>query len=354
MNNYNQPYLEKYSGRASRHKCPKCGAPHSFAYYLDGNTGQPIDKTVGRCNHESGCGYHYTPKQFFIDNPTERERHKEVMVQSLSPRQKKEIGYIPFSYVERSVSYNSSFVHFLCRLFDRSTLESPTIERLMQDYALGATKDGSVIYWQIDTKGRVRTGKVMKYNPETGHRIKDAGGINWIHSIMKKRKLLPDDYNLAQCFFGEHLLKIYPDKAVALVESEKSALIGSGVFPDYVWLATGGKSQLSIEKLKVLKGRTVIMFPDVDGFEYWTKRAKDIETIGCKVIVSDLLEKNATDEERKKKIDIADWLIRYLSEATVAEVRNELSEAERMLQVMIEANPAVQTLIDMFNLELVA
>ena len=46
MNNYNQPYLEKYTGRASRHKCPKCGDPHSFAYYLDGNTGQPINKTA--------------------------------------------------------------------------------------------------------------------------------------------------------------------------------------------------------------------------------------------------------------------------------------------------------------------
>lgn len=96
------------------------------------------------------------------------------------------------------------------------------------------------------------------------------------------------------------------------------------------------------------------MFPDVDGFEYWAKKAKDIEAMGCKVIVSDLLEKNATDEEREKKIDIADWLIRYLSEATVTEARNEISEAERMLQAMIEANPAVKTLIDMFNLELVA
>ena len=43
-----------------------------------------------------------------------------------------------------------------------------------------------------------------------------------------------------------------------------------------------------------------------------------------------------------------------LMKATVTEARNEISEAERMLQVMIEANPAVQTLIDMFNLELVA
>ena len=343
MNNYNQPYLEKYSGRASRHKCPKCGDPHSFAYYLDGNTGQPIDKTVGRCNHESGCGYHYTPKQFFIDNPTERERHKEVMVQSLSPRQKKEIGYIPFSYVERSVSYNSSFVHFLCGLFDRYSLESPTIERLMQDYALGATKDGSMIYWQIDTKGRVRTGKVMKYNEKTGHRIKDAGGINWIHAMMKKQKLLPDDYNLVQCLFGEHLLRIYPDRVVALVESEKSALIGAGVFPEYVWLATGGKSQLSTDKLKILKGRTVIMFPDVDGFEYWTSKAKEVEAIGCKVIVSDLLEKNATEEDRENKIDIADWLISPLQETPKPDV----------MQRLIESNPIFELLVREFNLQFI-
>ena len=276
------------------------------------------------------------------------------MKQSPKPQHQREIGYIPFSYVERSASYNSSFVQFLCGLFDRYTLESPTVERLMQDYALGATRDGSVIYWQIDTKGRVRTGKVMKYNPETGHRIKDAGGINWIHSIMKKQKLLPEGYNLVQCLFGEHLLRMYPDQVVALVESEKSALIASGVYPDYVWLATGGKSQLSIDKLKVLKGRTVIMFPDVDGFEYWTGKAKEMEAIGCKVIVSDLLEKNATDEDRVNKIDIADWLIRYLSDGAIAEVCNELSETEKILQSMIEANPALQTLINTFNLELVA
>ena len=354
MNNYNRPYLEKYTGRASRHKCPKCGDLHSFAYYLDGNTGQPIDKTVGRCNHESGCGYHYTPKQFFIDNPVEKERYEPIVKQIPISKPQREAGNIPFSYVEKSASYNSSFVCFLCGLFDRYSLESPTIERLMQDYALGATKDGSIIYWQIDIQGKVRTGKVMKYNPETGHRIKDDGGINWIHSIMKKRKLLPEDYNLVQCLFGEHLLKMYPAKVVALVESEKSAIIASGVYPDYIWLATGGKSQLSIDKLKVLQGRTVVMFPDVDGFEYWSNKAKEVEAIGCKVVVSDLLEKNATDEDRAGKIDIADWIIRCLSESTVTEVKTAITEAERALQAMIEANPALQLLIDMFNLELVA
>lgn len=353
MNNYNQPYLEKYTGRASRHKCPKCGDPHSFAYYLDGNTGLPIDKTVGRCNHESGCGYHYTPKQFFIDNPVEKECFVSPVQQKPIQKPQREIGYIPFQYVEKSASYNSSFVYFLCGLFDRYSLESPTIERLMQDYALGATKDGSIIYWQIDTKGKVRTGKVMKYDPNTGHRVKDGGGINWIHAMMKKQGLLPDDYHLVQCLFGEHLLKIYPTKVVALVESEKSALIASGVYPDYVWLATGGKSQLFIDKLKVLQGRTVVMFPDVDGFEYWSNKAKEVEAIGCKVVVSDLLEKNATDEDRANKIDIADWLIRCLSESTVTEVKTAITETEKILQAMIEANPALQRLIDTFDLELV-
>ena len=353
-NNFNQPYLEKYTGKASRHKCPKCNDPHSFAYYMDGNTGEIIDKNVGRCNHESGCGYHYTPKQFFIDNPVEKERFTAPVQIKPIQQPQQEIGYVPFQYVENSISYNSSFVFFLCGLFDRYSLGSPTIERIMNDYALGATKDGSIIYWQIDTKGKVRTGKIMKYDPNTGRRIKDGGGINWIHSIMKKQQLLSDDYNLVQCLFGEHLLRMHPTKVVALVESEKSALIASGVYPEYIWLATGGKSQLSIDKLKVLQGRTVIMFPDVDGFEYWRNKAKEVEAIGCKVIVSDLIEKNATDEDRSNKIDLADWLIRYLSETTVTEVRNGLSETERNLQTMIEQNPALQLLIDTFGLKLIA
>ena len=362
MNIYIQPYLEKYTGKSSRHKCPKCGDPHSFAYYLDGNTGEVIDKAVGRCNHESGCGYHYTPKQFFIDNPVEKDRFTDPVKQKTfrNPIQEsqRETGYIPFSYVEKSVSYNSSFIYFLCGLFDRYTLESPTIEKMMQDYALGATKGGSVIYWQIDIKGKVRTGKVMKYDPNTGHRIKDGGGINWIHSIMKRQGLLPEDFNLVQCLFGEHLLRMYPDKVVALVESEKSALIASGVYPEYIWLATGGKSQLSIDKLKVLQGRTVIMFPDVDGFEYWSYKAKEVEAIGCKVVVSDLLEKNASDVDRTNKIDLADWLIKQLSvetemSDTVMIVDTEFTETEKMLRYMTEVNPSLQILIDTFDLKLI-
>lgn len=347
-----QPYLEKYTGRTSRFACPNCNDPHSFARYLDGDTGLCIHKDVGRCNHESSCGYHYTPKQYFIDNPTKDERsvpsrHKSKPIEAKPI----EIGTIPFSYIERSVSYKSTFIYFLCKLFDRARLESPTIERLMNDYALGATKDGGIIYWQIDIKGRVRTGKVMQYNRETGKRVKDTGGVNWIHALMKKQKQLSDSYNLVQCLFGEHLLKVYPDKKVALVESEKSAIIASGVFPDYIWLATGGKSQLSIDKLNVLKGRTVIMFPDVDGYQYWQDKAKEMSF--CKVVVSDILEQNATEKERAAKIDIADWLINGLMNDNLPTMRQQMTDSERILLNMVSINPLVEVLINEFNLQII-
>ena len=65
MSNYS---LQRYKGTATRHTCPNCGDRHSFAYYVD-EQNIPLHPTVGRCNHESGCGYHYTPKQYFRNIP---------------------------------------------------------------------------------------------------------------------------------------------------------------------------------------------------------------------------------------------------------------------------------------------
>lgn len=334
--------LEKYNGRNSRHCCPKCGDPHSFTYYID-EAGNVLNRLVGRCNHESGCGYHYTPKEYFQDNPTIKPGNNAFIM----PRKqdmKKDPDFIPSDFVGKSLSYKSTFVEFLCSVFDKGTLETPTVERLMNDYYLGATKDRNVIFWQIDKDKKVRTGKIIKYDPETGHRIKDVAGINWVHSILKKKGMLPDSFNLSQCLFGEHLLKKYPDKAVALVESEKTALLGAGFLPDFVWLATGGKSQLSIDKMKVLSGRTVVMYPDVDGYELWMNRSAEFRPF-CNVVVSDILERNATPEERERKIDIGDWLI-LQAQADRPQQEIEKSDLERLVSI----NPAINLLIKTFDL----
>ena len=278
---------------------------------------------------------------------------ERVSVQCATNVKKKEIRQmctIPFRYVEESASTNSDFIYFLCGLFDKDVLESPTIENLIQQYAIGATKDGAVIFWQIDSNGKVRTGKVMRYNKETGHRIKEAGSIQWIHTTMKKKGLLPAEWELTQCLFGEHLIAMHPDKLICLTESEKSAIIAAGVFPQFNWLATGGKSNMSMEKLSVLRGKQVVMFPDIDAYDYWREKAEEMRKAGINVVVSDLLEKSATDIDRAKKIDLADLLIRQLEATEV--IRKELSRAERILAEFKKKSPAIMDLITAFDCQL--
>ena len=63
--------LQKYAGPSSRYTCPNCGGAHKFTRYVD-EEGNILAENVGRCDRESSCGYHYTPKQFFQDHPEAR------------------------------------------------------------------------------------------------------------------------------------------------------------------------------------------------------------------------------------------------------------------------------------------
>ena len=314
MSNYS---LQRYKGTATRHTCPNCGDRHSFAYYVD-EQNIPLHPTVGRCNHESGCGYHYTPKQYFQEHPECRAANgfsfdrQRVEQKPKQVSQSSAIGYIPFHYVEKSQSVHSNFFRFLSTLLTAyyGSKAREVLTRLLEEYRLGATRDGAVIFWQIDRNDKVRTGKVIQYNPEDGHRIK--GG---------------------------------------LTSAEKSAVIGSAIFPGYVWMATGGKSQMREEKLRALTGRTVLLFPDADGYAEWKQRAGSMTF--CRAIVSDIIERNATPKQKADHIDIADWIIYQIQEGKLMCTANHLVEAEKILQRMIEKNPVLQKLIDDLDLVLV-
>ena len=155
---------------------------------------------------------------------------------------------------------------------------------------------------------RCRGGKIIPYNLETGHRIKDDHfpPVMWVHTDLKVAHLLPPEWKLAQCLFGEHLLQDKVNANVALVESEKTAVICSLLLPEYIWLATGGKSQFN-DRLMVLKGRKVTAFPDIDGYDEWRKKAKNYPMLD--ITISDILERNATPDQRERQVDIADLLL---------------------------------------------
>lgn len=308
-------HLLKYSGRASRRACPQCGRQRCLVPYVDADD-NIIGPEYGRCNHESSCGYvKYPPSNhspFKESYRTDYKRQKKVQPLRIL-QESADVCTIPMDTVMKTVRTNppSDFLTFLLSIFDADTVASAA-----KEYRLGVTKSRDVIFYQFDRKSRCRTGKVMKYDPFTGRRVKaDAAGtgtpITWVHSLLKQQGELPQEWELSQCLFGEHLLERYPDKPVALVESEKTAGICACFNPDCVWLATGGKGQLN-DRVEVLAGRKVIAFPDVDGYDAWCTKAAERPHLG--IIVSDLLEKNATQEDRAAHIDIADLLIRWMQE----------------------------------------
>lgn len=217
----------------------------------------------------------------------------------------KTLDTIPYEYVSRSLSFDpkkSSFSSFL-----ESVLDPVVVEGLVEQYQLGVTKAGDVIFFQIDKEGRCRTGKVMKYDPVTGHRIKDDSSdysVTWIHTLMKRKGLLRKDWALSQCLFGEHLLSRYPEREVALVESEETAVICAGFLSEYIWLATGGKTNLD-EKLNALSGRKVVAYPNVNTYDYWRKYLAGYSNIS----VSDYLQKAAGSDSSSGHMDLADLIL---------------------------------------------
>ena len=118
---------------------------------------------------------------------------------------------------------------------------------------------------------------------------------------------MPEDWTLSQCLFGEHLLPLCPDLPVALVEAEKTAVICSAVFPEFLRLATGGLGQFN-DRVKVLLGRQVVAFPDLGTYERWRKKAKDYPLLD--ITVSDYLEKDVTPQQREMGADLADWVVK--------------------------------------------
>src|SRR5690554_3469522 len=307
MSLYKQPFLEPYKGRGTRHTCPNCKVKQTFTLYLDGNTGEPIHPTVGMCNRAIKCGYHYPPRQYFNDHKYNKPNSAPLQAHTVRLKtSQRKIDCIPLSYVKKSVSFNSNFVRFLCKHFSRDK-----IEKAMRNYALGATKNQSVIFWQIDINGKVRTGKIMQYNPDTGKRIKHkSGAINWVHNILKRRDPKYTNYNLNQCYFGEHLLKFYPNKPIAIVEAEKTAVIASMIYTNYNWLAAGNLNGLNTEKSKVLRDKHVILFPDAGCYEKWSRKAVQLKSVMKQQIkVSDLVEKHATNKQIEEGYDIVDYII---------------------------------------------
>ena len=190
------------------------------------------------------------------------------------------------------------------------------MQRAALRYRLGRSRDGGIIFWQIDQLEQFYDGKIMYYRPD-GHRDHERHP-QWVVNQLKRHYLQGCDDLAAgipsvHCLFGTHLLAHTEDTAVCVVEAEKTAVILSEHYPQYLWLAAGGLYELTAQKLFPLRGRKVILFPDTDpeGKAYGTWYRVMLEAqrlLGQRIHLSSLLELHATADQKQRKIDLVDFL----------------------------------------------
>ena len=258
----------------------------------------------------------------------------DVPLDYTPPRPKpkpKDMLVLPMSMVERTQRLDNDTLAKWLRSLPWDGAQAARIEEVLAEYHIGHSKQGMTIFWQIDEKQQVRTGKMIRYKAD-GHRDKKTSYSNdWIHAALsgkfKDGKRVyeapwphpelfnPDKQEMKQCLFGMHLLKKYPDAAVNIVESEKTAVImaiAHGNHSRQLWMACGGLENLNGYYLKPIinEGRMIVLYPDRDGIEKWKKKAREIDyfNLFCDA-------KPVTDwwlPEDGDKADIADVIVRNL------------------------------------------
>lgn len=309
-------HLHPYRGR-TYFTCPECGQ-NTLIPYIDTEGEIQFPEYVGMCNRPSKCGYHFPPRKYFEEAKAKGIdfRLHRAKSPSSAPAPPPDPDYIDLQAIEQFTRYGmtTTLCQFLSQALDRLH-PARTLADTLAMYRVGGLQDGRIIFPLIDTDRRVRSAKVMRYL-YNGHRSKDKadkGRFCWLHSM---RTLVPssmlhihgEGFSLSQAWFGSHLLPIYPSLPVAIVESEKTAILLACMRPQYIWLATGGMQNFVPDKAPSLQGRKVYVYADADGEQEWEQRTRTL--IEAKLLpTGTMIPKWYAGEPEGSKRDIADLIL---------------------------------------------
>jgi len=291
-----------FAHKLPKRSCPSCGE-RRLRTYLDLTTGEECDHKYGVCDRKDGCGYFLAPSKIAKDYEPKKKMQP--------PPIRRTSWRCPSKYVDSTLQHTNSNT-LLNWLRSCAGVEA---DAAWAQYRIGTYPPGrrtelmyATCFWQIGGDDMPRSAKIIPYHPN-GKRVKELGST-WIHSVITSTPENPrgesmDALGIGQCLFGEHLLRQRPDALVAVVESEKSAVIGACFYPEVVWVATGGSNTFTVERCMALAGRNVVVFPDAGMYEDWLAHSIDISLMCESMVVSDILEAMGVP----KGDDIADYLI---------------------------------------------
>ena len=321
-------YKYRFDPSSKKYPCPRCGKKR-FVRYID-TGGNLLSAQFGKCDREISCKYFKPPDE------------REVIHLKPIKKQKK----LPPSFISEEIVQKSLSQYHLNPLFSYliTKFDEELAFHTFQKYRVGTSKHwgGSSVFWQTDLKGKVRSGKILKY--VDGARVKKPfNQVTWAHNLLNL-----NGFVLQQVMFGTHLLNEYDGDIVCIVESEKTAIVMDMYCPGLLWLSIGSLSMLSHDRIKMLKGYNIILYPDTDGEGKWKEKARLISLqLGQEIKVSELVSDQTILFDKSGGFDLADIVL----EKVKAKGKPEESEVKRAIDRFIDKNQAVKLLIDAFGLD---
>ena len=208
----------------------------------------------------------------------------------------------PTSIVADCRSDDSDLCHEMLTTFGFTEAQ---MHRASERFHLGRSKSGKTIYWMIDELGICHDGHL---------------GDSWVSTMLKSRYPECAPYiQITHCLFGLHQISEEMDnsKPIGIVESERSAVLLSELFPELLWLAYSYGSNCTVDKFEPLQGHKITFYPRTDPnqecYLSFLELADQVKrTYNIDINVSSFLEDNATDDQKSKDIDLVDYLISNL------------------------------------------
>ena len=247
---------------------------------------------------------------------------------------RQELGLPRASKPVVQVSADSDFCH---EVVAKGWLTEGQMAHAAERYRLGRSKSGRCIFWMIDEMGRVNDGHI---------------GDSWVSAMLKAREpALLKDCQTRHCLFGTQMIhltqksqksqkglrdvksqkELHDERSqkglhdvsddrgentdiVAVVESERSAVVLSELLPQNIWMASVYPMNLNIGTLQPLCGHRVVLFPPTDEtgetFLAWLEVADQARRVlHLDISVSAVLEERATEEEKRRRIDILEFML---------------------------------------------
>jgi hypothetical protein len=271
-----------------RSDCPFCGKRGKYSAYIDTKTNELASIEYGMC---SSCQESKRPPDNYISSESIHVDDEKLGYYEADTLMINTI----LQYYKPQYHIHNNFIEGLESRFGKAP-----VARAVHLFKLGKFRDSyecessAVVFPYLYTDTHCCTGKLMWFDNDL-HRIKEGKKQypRFLHNLIYTDDRgthydfndydTDDDMNdiivpfkLKLCLFGHNQIINDKKKTICLVESEKTAVIMSIVLPEFIWVASGGKTLIQDYKFLFFTGRKCLVFPDLSEddnvYQYWFEK----------------------------------------------------------------------------------